>query len=160
MKNKLIFTLALLASTAYAENNTDDISIEYKNDIDTDDFSKPTNNIIDFKNNLKGNDIIALFIGSNDSNLYEGLKHNWNNISQAFGNIFFSDILPFALQMRELHSLLKQDEDFQKLVQKNVNKFIKLATPLFKELTDEAARIAGAEEVKEVELETADYEEN
>jgi hypothetical protein len=160
MKNKLILTLALLASTAYAENNTDDITIEYKNDIDTDDFSKPTDNIIDLKNDLNNNNILEIFIGSNSSNLYEGLKHNWNNISQAFGNIFFSDILPFALQMRELQSLLKQNEDFQKLVQKNVNKFIKLALPLFKELTDEAARIAGAEEVKEIELETADYEEN
>jgi hypothetical protein len=127
---KNILTIVMLTSSLFASDVTISNSSE-----------KPAEELkFDFLIETDNSDKFAPRV---QSNLYSGISKNWDKISDVFGSIFFSNILPLGIQLKQLTDLLKTDEKFQALVKQNVGKVIQFAAPLLKEITDEAATVAG-----------------
>jgi hypothetical protein len=139
MNKKNILTIVMLTSSLFASDVTvsDALETPAKDELKFD-FS--------FGINQPNN-----FVPRAESNkLYSDINENWDQISNTFGSILFSNLIPLGIQLKQLTNLLKTDEKFQTLVKNNVEKVIQFAAPLFKEITDEAAKVAGFKEKTDV----------
>ena len=110
----------------------------------------PTNQDLKFGFSFGINQPNSFAPRAESNTLYSEINANWDQISSTFGSILFSNLLPLGIQLKQLTDLLKTDEKFQTLVKNNVEKVIQFAAPLFKEITDEAAKVAGFREKTDV----------
>jgi hypothetical protein len=132
MIKKNILSIVLLSSSILASDDLASIKTERSDKIDFN-FSFGLN-----KPDQENTDIRITI--PEDSNLYEGLAHNWKNISNTFGQIFFSDILPFAVQLQQLVTKLKENPEFQKLVKNNLEKLKNSASAFALEVGEKFAQ--------------------
>jgi hypothetical protein len=130
MKKQFILAMTMLASSIYTQN---DVQLIPQN--------QEASTTFDFSG-LNNANLLTLFQDPN-SNIYDSLSKHWSNISATLGSIFFSDIVPFAIQIQTLMTKLKNNSEFQNLINTNLTKSVQLVAPLFTQIVDKAANIAG-----------------
>jgi len=139
MIKKNILNIVLLSSSILASDDLASIKTERSDKIDFNfsfGLNKPDEENIDIQ-----------ITQPEDSNLYEGLAHNWKNISNTFGHIYNSDIVPFVVQLQELATKLGDDPEFQRLLWNNLGKIKDSLSVLY---SDVSQKFASSKDLQEI----------